>query len=165
MKNLVKFDKFNENVVSSSQEELYKEFKKVANDPSKVEDLLKKGLNPNYSQCAPLRVVIKGSYVSPDNIGESYFETFKVLVKYGLNVSGEHKDSNLKRQLGIRFSADFARFDIMDYIDKNYDITKQEWEHVLKWTSYGKSNLKPDVKNKVIKYLEEKIKSFDEKTS
>ncbi|MCK9475630.1 MAG: hypothetical protein M0R46_06920 [Candidatus Muirbacterium halophilum] len=58
-------------------------FNNIYDDPEAVEYCLKAGIDPNFGRKTFIRRCIKGSWESKENIGEPYYESIDLLVKYG----------------------------------------------------------------------------------
>jgi hypothetical protein len=132
-------------------------FNNICHDLDAVEYCLKQGLNPNFENLLPVRKCCKGSWKSKDDIGESYFKVFELLVKYGARL-----DEN-GRNMSIKWAAEYHRFDMIDYMIKNKKSTDEELVESLKialgWLKHSRK-INDKYKNEVIKYLEIKIKEF-----
>jgi len=102
----------------------------VVEEPKALEFCLKAGLNPDSGNSLAIRRACRGSYVDKENIGESYLDSFKTLLKYGASL--EQNGQNML----IRWAGEFNRTDLVEYaisLGKMKDVTKKELEDGLFW--------------------------------
>ena len=130
-------------------------FNNIVNNNEALEYCLKAGLDPNFSASMPFRKVTKGSWKSRDEIGESYLDAFKLLLKYG----GEISDSR-GRNMIIKWAAEYGRFDILEYL-KEIGVAKTfkdtDWKEAVTWLSHARKI--PDAKKKeMVDYLNSQVK-------
>lgn len=111
-------------------------FKNIVNDAESVEFCLKAGMDPNFGNSKAFRDTIKGSYINKNDIGESYLDTFKLLLKYGAKLYNE-----TGRNMFLKWALDYARFDMIDYvIEKGITFPKSEWEETsLRWINHNRN--------------------------
>lgn len=132
-------------------------FDNIQQDSEAVEYCLKHGLDPNFGRHLAWRKITKANWQSPDNIGEAYFGTFLLLLKYGASLT----DSRGKNML-LKWAAEYGRWNILNYLDeKGYskDFKKSDYEEAILWMRHARKL--PDVeKEKVIAYLQQKADSI-----
>lgn len=129
-------------------------YNNIWNDLDALEYCLKAGLDPNYNSSMPFRRATKGSWRDRNNIGTSYFEAFKLLLKYGAKVTDDRG-----RNVIIKWAAEYGRLDILRYLDQSgvsKKFEKRDWSDALAWISHAQK-IDPELKNEVVKYLESKI--------
>lgn len=129
-------------------------FDNFSNNLEALEYLLKAGLNPNHSVQKPLRKTIKGTWRNRTDIGESNFEEFKLLIKYGAKLEDDRNRYSL-----IKWAAEYGRFDILNYLDETglSDKFRQvDWKEALVWITHGKK-IPDDLIKKMEDYLKSKI--------
>lgn len=127
-------------------------FQIVIGDKDTLEYCLKAGMDSNFQNGLPGRAAVKGSYRNSEDIGESYNESFELLVKYGARYEGRDQ---------IRFvrgCAEYARLEMIDYLlnEVGMVITKPDWENTLRWLRHG-SRINEEARKKVVEYLENKV--------
>lgn len=135
-------------------------FNNIVGDSAGLEYCLKAGLDPNFSSSMPFRKVTKGSWRSRDDIGESYFEAFKLLLKYGGKISDDRG-----RNMIIKWAAEYARLDILEYL-KEIGLSKKfsdsDWKEAITWISHARK-VNDSIKKEVTDYLQSQIKGDDDK--
>ena len=130
-------------------------FTQVLDDEDALEYCLKAGLDPNFNNFAPFRKVTKGSWINKDQIGESYFDAFKMLLKYGAKLSDERG-----RNMIIKWAGEYARFDILQYLEANgqaKDFTDADWKDGILWINHSRK-INEEKKKEVLDYLQSQIK-------
>jgi hypothetical protein len=128
-------------------------FKNIVSDVNAVEFCLKAGMDPNFANSKPFRDVIKGSYVNRSNIGESYLDVFKILLKYGAKIYNA-----AGRNMFLKWGLDYARFEMFDYLEeKGITFPKKEWLDAKSiWINHNRSI--PEEKLEEVKqYVDKKI--------
>jgi hypothetical protein len=130
-------------------------FTQVLDDEDALEYCLKAGLDPNFNNFAPFRKVTKGSWINKDQIGESYFDAFKMLLKYGAKLSDERG-----RNMIIKWAGEYARFDILEYLSENgqaKSFTDADWKDGILWINHSRK-INEEKKKEVLDYLQNQIK-------
>jgi hypothetical protein len=123
-------------------------------DLDALEYLFKAGLDPNLEQQKPFRKAIKGTWRDSKNPGDPYFEQFKMILKYG----GKTQDDR-GRNTVLKWCAEYGRFEILDYMDKNgisNKFTAAEYKDSLTWITHG-VKIPQDDWEKMKEYLSSKI--------
>ncbi len=137
-------------LVSNGSELTGEVFNNICNDLEAVEYCLKQGLDPNFDNSLPVRRCAKGSWKSKDDIGEGYFDVFKLLINYGARIEDD-------RNMAMKWAAEHGRLNFIDYmIEKG---VKSNFGSALKWLQHSRK-LPDEVKKQVISYLEEKVKEY-----
>lgn len=104
-----------------------------------IEVCLKHGLDPNFSSSYPLRRSCKGSYKNANEIGQSYFDIFMLLIKKGAQIV----DSAGARSQILNFACEYGRRDVVDYLITRKEITNNMIERSFSWsTTSGRLNRK-----------------------
>lgn len=140
-------------LVSNGSELTGEVFNNVCNDISAVEYCLKQGLNPNFDNSLPIRRCCKGSWKSRDDLGEGYFDVFKLLLKYGASIND---DSG--RNMPVKWAAEYGRFEFMDFLIDHG--VRDGFMNALVWLKHSRKMNDTD-KDRTIKYLEEKIEKYE----
>jgi hypothetical protein len=86
-------------------------------------------------------------------MGQSYFDTFKMLVKYG----GTFIDTR-GRNIVLKWSCEYARFEILEYLEElgYFDkIEENDWKEARAWISHARK-VPEETKEKVLKYIDSK---------
>lgn len=131
-------------------------FNNILHDMDALEYCLKAGLDPNFNNFLPFRRVCKGNWKTKDDIGESYLGAFKLLVKYGAKLSDERG-----RNMIIKWSAEYSRLDILDWLDEqglSQKFSVKDWEEAVTWISHSRK-INTEIKTRVVAYLENVISS------
>jgi hypothetical protein len=111
-----------------------------ANNPNK--DVFKYGTGLLF------RVCIRGSWKSPNDIGESYTDSFKVLMKYSPLVLPY-------KNLLVKWVTEYGRVDILDYLkDKGYfdKFDDDDYDNLIKWIQITRM-MNEEIKRKIIYYI------------
>ncbi len=133
-------------------------FKSIIGDVDSLEFCLKAGLDPHFSNSLPIRAAMKGSYVNTNNPGKSYFESFKILLKYGTKL--RHEESG--RNMILKWAAEYLRYEVMDHLKETgrvKDFTKDDWEGAKKWISHSRKIVDDD-KAKMNQYIDKSIEEL-----
>ena len=139
-------------LVSNGSELTGEVFNNICNDLDAVEYCLKQGLDPNFDNSLPIRRSCKGSWKTKDDIGEGYYDVFKLLVKYGAKLS----DSG-GRNMAIKWAAEYGRLNFIDYMLEKGVTTG--FKAALSWLKHSRK-IPDDKKVITIAYLDDKIKEF-----
>jgi hypothetical protein len=128
-------------------------FNNISNDKNSVEFCFEQGLKVDFDNFLPFRRSCKGSWKSMDDIGEAYTEVIDVILKYG---GPQSLDS--ERNMQLKWAAEYARFDIMDFLIK-HGVTKG-FKVAKRWVSHSRK-LNDKHKEGVLKYLDDKIAKYE----
>jgi len=122
-------------------------FNNISDDINAVEYCLKQGLDPNFDQSLPLRRCAKGSWKSPNDIGEGYFDVFKLLIEYGATY-----DSGSSNNKPLKWAAEHARYDFIEYMINELGVRKG-FLAARTWVGHARK-LTTEKKNEVMEYLQ-----------
>lgn len=135
-------------------------FDNIYHDPEAVEYCLKAGIDPNSGRKSFIRKCIKGNWKSKEDIGEPYYKSIDLLVKYGATYLTKEN---------FRIAVVYGRIKIIDDM-----IQKGYIEEVANKSEFGKiSAIKEDYlgsfvkhindneSNKVIKHLDKLIEKYE----
>ena len=86
-------------------------YNNICHDVDAVKFCLDSGVDPNFDNSVGIRRACKGSYVDKDNIGESYFDTIKLLIEYGAKL----EDDNGKMMI-FKWAGEYNRKDVIDHV-------------------------------------------------
>jgi hypothetical protein len=86
----------------------------ICHDLEAVEFCLKNDMDPSFEDSLPVRRSCKGSWKSPEDIGESYIDSIKILLEYGASLTDKRG-----RYMIIRWAIEYGRTDVIDYVIKN----------------------------------------------
>jgi len=103
----------------------------------------------------PFRKVSKGSWVNKDEIGESYLEAFKLLLKYGGKITDDRG-----RNMIIKWASEYRRIDILQYlIDEGYadQFENKDWEDGIRWIQHARK-INDTYKQEMKQFLESQVK-------
>ncbi len=141
-------------LVSYGSELTSQVFNNICDDIDAVEFCLKQGLDPNFDNSLPVRKTCKGSYKSASDIGEGYFDTFLLLLKYGAKLADD-----TGRVMAVKWAAEFKRIDFIEHMIKlGY---KSGFKQAAVWLKHSRK-LKDADRDEINKYLEQKAKEFGE---
>ena len=86
-------------------------YSNICHDVDAVKFCLDSGVDPNFDNSVGIRRACKGSYEDKDNIGESYFDTIKLLIEYGATL-----ENSSGKMMIFRWAGEYARRDVIDYV-------------------------------------------------
>ena len=122
--------------------------KHIIDKPDALEYCLKAGLDPDFDRQRPFREVTKGSYKSKTELGESYLESFKLLIKYGANIYVGGKT------MIIKWCSEYGRKDCIDYLySTGVKFTKAEIEDAITFWLQHSRRMPQDKIDDMIEYL------------
>ena len=130
-------------------------FNQVLGDMDALEYCLKAGLDPNFSASLPFRKVCKGSWKNKDEIGEGYFDPFKMLLRFGAKLTDDRG-----RNMIIKWAAEYGRIHFLKYLLEQglgKSFTDSDWKEAITWINHARK-MPEDAKSETIKYLESNIK-------
>lgn len=110
-------------------------FKNIVCDKDALEFCLKAGADCNFSSNLPIRNVSKGSWKSSTDIGESYYDGYELLLKYGSDT--EKNGVNFI----VKWAAEYCRLDIInDQLEKG---CKSGFVAAIAWMGLSKKIYNP----------------------
>ena len=110
-------------------------FKNIVCDKDALEFCLKAGADCNFSSNLPIRNVSKGSWKSTTDIGESYYDGYELLLKYGSDT--EKNGVNFI----VKWAAEYCRLDIInDQLEKG---CKNGFVSAIGWMGLSKKIYNP----------------------
>lgn len=138
----------------NSTQGTYDELVVLCHDSDALSEYIKTN-NPSkeaiaYGAGMLFRVCIRGSWSSIDKIGESYTDSFKVLMEYSPLVL----PSNAKDLL-VKWTAEYGRYDILSYLkDKGYlgKFDENDYDDLIKWVESSRK-LNEEGKQNTIDYI------------
>jgi hypothetical protein len=138
-------------------------FNNIVCDEDALEFCLKAGADPNFNSNLPIRKVCKGTWRSTSDIGESYFNGYLLLLKYGAQ-----SEINGKNMI-IKWASEYGRMDIID--DQMAKGCKTGFVEAFTWTGISRKLPNAELKKKVglllkdnaIKYEKAEWDAFVEK--
>ena len=135
-------------------------FSNILHDNDALEFCLRAGLDPNFGSSMPFRKVCKGSWKSRTDMGESYFDAFKLLLKYGGKVINETGRNSL-----LKWACEYNRIDILEHAkEKGYfdnltpiycSQSKQkisQYEEAIRWMGHAR-RIDDESRKQMIDYL------------
>lgn len=130
-------------------------FSNILHDMESLEFCLKAGLDPNFANSMPFRKVSKGSWKNKNEIGESYLDAFKLLLKYGGKITDDRGRNTI-----IKWASEYKRIDMLQHlIDEGYasKFENKDWEDGIKWLKHARKINEED-KEEVKSFLSNQIK-------
>lgn len=120
-------------------------FKNVVNAVEPLQFCLSAGLDPNFGQSLPLRACYKGTWFKVDNVGESYYEPFLLLMEY-IKKTNLWKDLlNGKGNQIIKWAAEYGRIECLEYFKDAglfEKIIDGDWDDIFIWIKISRKRLK-----------------------
>jgi hypothetical protein len=129
-------------------------FNQVMGQPDALEFCLKAGLDPSFNNFLPWRKITKGTWRSVSDIGESYYDAFLLLLKYGAKVQDDRG-----RNMIVKWAAEYGRMDILNYLDESglsKKFQEKDWRESILWIAHSQK-LPSEKKDEVNNYLKSKI--------
>lgn len=143
-------------------------YKNILDKPDALEFCLKAGVDPNHDRNLPLRTACKGSWKSMNDIGESYFDSFKLLIKYGAKTINEFNRSTF-----LKWTAEYNRMDILKWSKENGYFDNlgvipcgqtnrniSQYEDAIRWVGHAR-RMSTEDKEALVKYLESEHRDFE----
>lgn len=139
-------------------------FNNIVCDKDALEFCLKAGADPNFNSNLPIRKVCKGSWKSKTEIGESYYEGYELLMKYGAETDVRGKN------IVIKWAAEYLRMDIIE--DQMRKGCKTGFSEAFAWMGHTgkvpsdekKKQIGLFLKENAMKYEPEEWKTIEEKS-
>jgi len=128
-------------------------FNNIVCDEDALEFCLKAGADPNFNSNLPIRKVAKGTWKSTTEIGESYFDGYKLLLKYGAKV--EENGVNFV----IKWAAEYGRMDIIQ--DQMERGCKSGFVEAFAWMGHTRKLPMSDLKKQVGLFLKEMAMKYE----
>jgi hypothetical protein len=88
-------------------------YNNVCDDIDSVRFLLDSDIDPNFENSLPVRRACQGSWKSKAEPGESYLDTFKLLVEYDVKL-----DDHRGKFMILKWAAEYGRLDIIEEVVK-----------------------------------------------
>lgn len=128
-------------------------FNQVMGQPEALEFCLKAGLDPSFNNFLPWRKVTKGTWRSVSDIGESYYDAFLLLLKYGAKTQDDRG-----RNMIVKWAAEYGRMDILNYLDESgisKNFQEKDYKEAILWIAHSQK-LPAEKKAEVTEYLKSK---------
>jgi len=135
-------------------------FNNILHDSDALEYCLRAGLDPNFGNSMPFRKVSKGSWRSKNDMGESYFEAFKLLLKYGGVIVKDGRNALLN------WACEYNRVDILEHAKENGHFDElppiycsqseqmiSQYEHAKRWMGHAR-RINEEAKQEMFAYLD-----------
>jgi hypothetical protein len=130
-------------------------FTSVVNEKEALQYCLSAGLDPSFMSDLPLRACFRGSWVGPNNVGEPYYDSFVLLMKYISKNKGTKTGLEHKGNMIVKWTAEYGRIDILEWYKENglFDsISKSEIDDLLVWVNISRKRNNED-KEKTANFL------------
>jgi len=128
-------------------------FNNIVCDEDALEFCLKAGADPNFNSNLPIRKVCKGSWRSLADIGESYFDGYQMLLKYGVKTEESGKN------FVVKWAAEYGRMDIIN--DQMSKGCKTGFVEAFAWMGHTRKLPNDDLKKQVGQFLKENALKFE----
>lgn len=145
-------------------------FSNIMHDYDALEYCLRAGLDPNFRSSLPFRKVTKGSWKSRNDIGESYLDVYKLLLKYGGKVVSDSGRNSI-----LKWASEYNRIDILEHTKEeghfdNLPPTKDsqtgkkisQYEEAIRWMGHAR-RIDEESREKVIEYLKKEHEEWESK--
>lgn len=109
----------------------YKVYENICHSPGAVEFCLKAGISPDFENSLPYRRSVKGTFKDKNDMGETYMETLKLVIKYGASLTGTNGEF-----MALKWAAEYARLDVMEYLIEEIGV-KHTFVATYSWISYA----------------------------
>ena len=132
-------------------------FQNILDDLEALEFCLKEGIDPDFMNHFPVRRTCRGSWRSVDDMGESYLDAFKLLLKYGASINDKRG-----RNMIVKWAAEFGRDDILEHLKEkgiSQKFDEAVWKEAIKWIDHSRK-ANDECKTRMAAYLQ---KQLDEK--
>ncbi len=89
-------------------------YNNICHDIEAVKFCLDNGLDPSFEESLPIRRSCIGSWKSPEDVGESYFDAIKMLLEYGASLTDKRG-----RYMITRWAIEYGRTEVIDFVVEN----------------------------------------------
>jgi len=127
-------------------------FNNIVCDEDALEFCLKAGADPNFNSYLPIRKVAKGTWRSLSDIGESHFDGYQMLLKYGA------KSEENGKNFIVKWASEYGRMDIIE--DQIKRGCKNGFVDAYSWLGHTR-RLPEETKKQVGTFLKEKSIEFE----
>jgi hypothetical protein len=128
-------------------------FNNIVCDKDALEFCLKAGADVNFNSNLPIRKVCKGSWSSLTNIGESFYDGYEMLLKYGV------KTEEANKNFVVKWAAEYGRLDIIN--DQMSKGCKSGFVDAFAWMGHTRKLPNGDLKKQVGQFLKENAIKFE----
>ena len=128
-------------------------FNNIVCDKDALEFCLKAGADPNFNTNLPIRKVCKGSWKSKTEIGESYYEGYEMLIKYGVETDVRGKN------IVIKWASEYCRMDIIE--DQMKKGCKTGFAEAFAWMGHTGKVPSDDMKKQIGIFLKENAIKYE----
>lgn len=128
-------------------------FNNIVCDKDALEFCLKAGADPNFNSNLPIRKVCKGTWKSLSEIGESYYEGYELLMKYGAQTDVRGKN------IVVKWAAEYGRLDIIN--DQMSKGCKSGFVEAFAWMSHTRKLPNEDLKKQTGQLLKENAIKYE----
>jgi hypothetical protein len=128
-------------------------FNNIVCDEDALEFCLKAGADANFNSNLPIRKVAKGTWKSTSEVGESYFDGYLLLLKYGAKTEENGKN------FVIKWAAEYGRMDIIQ--DQMKRGCKSGFVDAFAWMGHTRKLPNDDLKKQVGQFLQENAIKFE----
>jgi len=128
-------------------------FNNIVCDEDALEFCLKAGADPNFNANLPIRKVCKGTWRSLTEIGESYFDGYQMLLKYGVKIEEAGKN------FVVKWAAEYGRMDIIN--DQMERGCKTGFVDAFAWMGHTRKLPNSDLKKQVGQFLKENALKYE----
>jgi hypothetical protein len=129
-------------------------FNNIVCDKDALEFCLKAGADVNFNSNLPIRKVCKGSWKSLTEIGESFYDGYQMLLKYGVQTESAGKN------FVIKWAAEYGRMDIIN--DQMQKGCKSGFVDAFAWMGHTRKLPNGDLKKQVGQFLKENSIKFEQ---
>ncbi len=132
-------------------------FKNVVNEVNALQFCLSAGLDPNFGQSLPLRACYKGTWKNINDVGESYYKPFILLIDYIKKTKLWDEILNGKGNQIIKWAAEYGRIECLKYYKEAgiFDkISDNDWDDIFTWIKISRKRVK-DSKIETINWITE----------
>jgi len=128
-------------------------FNNIVCDEDALEFCLKAGADVNFNSNLPIRKVAKGNWKSLTDIGESYFDGYLLLLKYGAKTEENGKN------FVIKWASEYGRMDIIE--DQMAKGCKTGFVEAFTWIGISRKLPKGELKKKVGLFLKDNAIKYE----
>jgi hypothetical protein len=129
-------------------------FNNIVCDEDALEFCLKAGADANFNSNLPIRKVAKGTWKSTSEIGESYFDGYLLLLKYGAKTEESGKN------FVVKWAAEYGRMDIIN--DQMKKGCTTGFVEAFAWLGHTRKLPMGSLKKEVGLFLKENALKYEE---
>jgi len=138
-----------------NEEILRKERRSLLSNPKELEKKIKEGLDINFDNCILIRTSCRGTWENKHNLGDGYFESFKILLENGALIK-DKRDNNVV----VYQASEYGRKEFIDYMISKNLVSSTDVKRAKMWIEHS-LKMSLDKNKDMMNYLDEKCQYLE----